>query len=304
MTAPRCATRRCAERAARRGAGVAALSAAAAALFALLAAGCGTPAPKPNAAQQAYAASSQSAARQLARGDLAQARALYERALAQAEAVEDFSLAGAALLNLALVHQRSSELAAGHARVERIVAAPQRYGAALHAAALLRSGLLHADARDLDAALQAAGRAEAACPPPCASAAAIADLRAHVALERGDAAGAIAQAERAVALAAQAQHDAEQANALRLLGRARSRNGQHAEAAAVLAQALDIDRRLGLPERIALDLVYAGDNERARAQPAAAREFYERALQVYLAAGQGQGAETARARLSAVSATR
>lgn len=295
MTVRRCATRRRAERTARR--------AAAAASLALLVA-CGAPRPTPNAAQQAYAASSQAAARLLARGDLAQARALYERALAQAESVEDFTLAGAALLNLALVHQRAGDLAGAHARVDRIDAAPQRYGAPLHAAALLRKGLLHADARELDAALQAAGRAESVCPQPCASAAAIADLRAHVALERGDAAGAIALAGRAVALATQAQHDAEQANALRLLGRARSRNGEHAEAAGALAQALDIDRRLGLPERIALDLVYAGDNERARAQPVAAREFYERALDVYLAAGQKQGAETVRGRLAAIGSVR
>jgi tetratricopeptide (TPR) repeat protein len=75
---------------------------------------------------------------------------------------------------------------------------------------------------------------------------------------------------------------AEHANALRLLGRARTRLGKTDDAAAALARALQIDRELGLPERIALDLMYAGENEERRGRAAAAREFYERALRVSL----------------------
>ena len=88
--------------------------------------GCGTPPPPLNPAQQSAVAASQSGARLLARGDFVQARAQYGRALAAAESVEDFALAGAALLNLALLDGRMGELAAGHARVDRILAAPQR----------------------------------------------------------------------------------------------------------------------------------------------------------------------------------
>ncbi|MFZ2649032.1 MAG: hypothetical protein WA210_02900, partial [Burkholderiaceae bacterium] len=79
--------------------------------------------------------------------------------------------------------------------------------------------------------------------------------------------------------------EAEQANALRLLGRASTKAGKTEEAAQALSRALQIDRELGLPERIALDLMHSGENEERRGQAAAAREFYERALQVSLAAG-------------------
>jgi tetratricopeptide (TPR) repeat protein len=285
---------RCANPADGRAAGPAAV------LLALWLAACGTPPPSLNPAQQTSATLSQSAARALGRGNLAQARTLYEGALAAAESVEDFQLAGAALLNLALVHARAGELAAGHARVDRILAAPQRYGAALQARAAARKALLYLDAPDLDAALRWADAAQAACAAPCELDAMLADLRAHVALQRGDAAAAAQLAARAAELAAKAEQPAEQASALRLLGRAHSQSGQTAEAAAALAQALAIDQRLGVPERVALDLLYAGENEQRRSQPAAAREFYERASVVYEAAGQRKAAESVRARIASV----
>ncbi len=264
--------------------------------------GCGSKPPAINPAQQSAIASSQSAARLLARGDVAQARAQYERALAAAESVEDFALTGATLLNLALLHGRAGELAAGHARLDRILSAPQRYGAALQAQAATRKALLHLDAPDLGAALAWADQAQAACPAPCELGAVLANLRAHVALQRGEFAQAAQLATTAAALAVQAAQAAEQANALRLQGRARSPLGQTGEAATALAQALAIDQRLGLPERVALDLLYAGENEQRRDQKIAAREFYERALTVVQAAGLAPAAEALRARLASLGA--
>ena len=264
--------------------------------------GCGTPLPPLNPAQQSAVASSQAAARLLARGDLAQARAQYGRALAAAESVEDFALAGTALLNLALLHGRMGELAAGHARVDRILASPQRYGAASQAQAATRKSLLYVDAPDLEAALSWADKAQAACAAPCELSAVLGNLRAHVALQRGDFEQAAQWASRAAALAAQSGQAAEQANALRLQGRAQSRIGQTADAAGALAQALAIDQRLGLPERVALDLLFAGENEQRRAQTAVAREFYDRALVVYQAAGMAPAAEAVRARIAALEA--
>jgi len=267
-------------------------------LFGLAA--CTATGPAPNAAQQSATSLSQSAARALARGDTAQSLAHYESALAAAESVEDFELSGAALLNLALVHSRSGDLAAAHARVDRILAASLRYPPAMRARAAARKALLYLDAADPTSALRWADTAQAGCPAPCELAAALAGVRAHVALQRGELAAAAAHAEHAAKMASESGQPAEQANALRLLGRARARNGEADAAAAVLAQALAIDQRLGLPERIALDLLYAGDNEHGRLQIAAAREFYERALTVYLAAGQHRAAESARGRLAAL----
>jgi tetratricopeptide (TPR) repeat protein len=227
---------------------------------------------------------------------------LYERALAAAESVEDFSLAGTMLLNLALVQSAAGDLPGAQARVDRIVGAPQRYGTTLVARASARKALLYLDAPDLDAALNWAGRAQSACAAPCELDATLDNLRAHVALQSGDAAAAAQLATRAAARAAPLEQRIEQANALRLLGRARRMQSQHDAAADALAQALAIDQRLGLPDRVGLDLVDAGDNEKARGQPAAAREFFERALVVYQAAGKTTAADDVRARIVALPA--
>ena len=122
--------------------------------------------------------------------------------------------------------------------------------------------------------------------------------KAFGAWQRGDAAASARHAEQGLALATQLAQGNEQANALRLLGRARGQAGQHAQAAADLAQALAIDQRLGLPERVALDLQFAGEVELQRRQPAAAREFFERALVVYQTIGAGRAADALRARLA------
>lgn len=296
MTRLRCVNRRRAEPL-RHAVAVALCAVVAAGLF-----GCGSAPPALNAQQQGAIAASQSAARALARGDMVQARAQYERALAAAESVEDFALAGTTLLNLALLHGRLGEPAAGHARLDRILAAPQRYGSALQAPAATRKALLHLDGPDLGAALSWADRAQAACTAPCELAAVLANLRAHVALQRGDFAQALQLASGAAALSSQPGQAAEQANALRLQGRARSQLGQTSEAAAVLAQALAIDQRLGMPERVALDLFYAGENEQRREQRDAAREFFERALVVAQAAGLAPTVKVLSSRLAALGA--
>jgi len=277
--------------------------AAVACTLALLLAACGsTPPPPQNPTQQSAATLAQAAARAWARHDAAQARALYERALAAAESVEDFDLAGTMLLNLALVQGASGDLAGAQARVDRIVNAPQRYGAALVARASTRKALLYLDVPDDSAALIWADRAQAACASPCALDATLSNLRAHVALNRGDSNGAVQWATRATTQAG--EQTAEQANALRLLGRARTKLGQGDAAATALAQALAIDRKLGLSDRVALDLVDAADNEAARGQAAAAREFYERAIDVYTAAGNAKAADGVRQRMAALPAPR
>lgn len=261
-----------------------------------------------NALQASAQATSQSAARALARGDLVQARQLYERALASADAVEDFPLAGALLVNLALVHQRQAEraadaasrareLASAQARVDRVIAAPQRYGNGLASAAALRRAMLHLDSGDAGMATEWAGRAEAGCSAPCEHTATLAVLQSQLAWQRGDATLSANQAERAISAALAMAQSNEQANALRLRGRALAQLGRANEAAADLAQALVIDQRLGLPERIAIDLLWAGDIERGRGQAAAAREFYERALVVYQAASSSRGAAEVQQRL-------
>ena len=280
----------------------------------LLASGCTTPPPVrvTNAAQSAASAFSQRAAGALQRGDPTTALALYEQALAAADSVEDFETSGATLLNLALVQARLGRLQQAHQQVDRILQAPGRYAVTLQSQAATRKALLFLGAAELQSALTWVDRAQDTCPQPCALAAVWANVRAHVALERGDALAAVGYANQAATQAAragagagaeaeaEALPQAEQANALRLLGRAQTRLGRHDAAAAALQQALDLDRALGLPERIALDLFYAGDNAALGGLPSEARERYERALRVSVAAGLPRITALVQARLDAL----
>ncbi len=274
------------------------------ALFALLAACSSPPVKPPSAAQATAQAQAQNGGRALRRGDLDGALAAYTEALAAADSVEDFDAAGVQLLNLALVQARLGQTAAAHARLDRILNAPQRYGDVLQGQAAARKALLLLDAGSHGIAMHWADRAQAHCPEPCPLTPAMTNLRAFIALERGELQRAAGMAARSAELATDHGLPAERANALRLQGRALTRLGQPVAAAAVLAQALVLDRELGLPERIALDLLYAGENEAQRGDRNAAREFFERALQVSTAARLSALSESLRTRLDKTAAPR
>ena len=272
-------------------------------LLVLAATACSTkPADTHNAAHQSAVVLSQNAARALHQGNNEQALAMYARALALADSVEDFDLAGATLLNLAMVHASLGQPAAAQMRVDRLLAAPQLYAPQLRAQAMARKGLLALDAPDLDGALRWADAAIAACAAPCALTPAMTVLRAHVAHERRDFEASARLAEQASVSAAALAQEPERANAERLAGRAHSAAGHHEIAAQRLAQALAIDQRLGNPDRIALDLIAAGDNEGRRAQREMQRQFYERAVNVYLALGNSAAADAVRRRSQAIPA--
>ena len=113
-------------------------------------------------------------------------------------------------------------------------------------------------------ALEHLAQADRLCGPPCADAPALAVLRARLALLQGDAPRAAALADAALALPALAaatgvapgapQPAAERANALRVRGLAQLVLGRPAEAAVSGSAALEIDRALGLVDRVAPDL--------------------------------------------------
>ena len=159
-------------------------------------ASCSSPPPKPPSAAQASAQTfNLNGARALRRGDLNAALAAYGEALAASDSVEDFEGSGNALLNLALVHARLAQsdpanarqqLDAAHARVDRILTAPQRYSDTLRGQAATRKAMLYLDTQAHGLALHWADQARAVCTDPCPLAPTLANLRAFVALERGE----------------------------------------------------------------------------------------------------------------------
>ena len=229
------------------------------------------------------------AQRAVALGDLRRAAAFYGEALRIAESFEDFRSIGVNALNLAAVLQALGEPDAAQRALERVLASPARFEAPLVAQAAGLKTSLALQAGDLDAATNWLKRAEGECKPPaCRIQAALLVLRAQLTLERGAAGESRSLAARALAASRAENSREEEANALRVEGRATAAQGGHAEAVALLSQALAIDKQLALPYKIGLDLIALAETELARGGREAARDYAQRALDVSRAAGNRQ----------------
>ncbi len=263
-------------------------------------AACSTPAPPPSAAHERTQAQLQGAARAVERGQLAQARELTMQALRSAQAVQDDGQIATALLNLAWVNGQLKDFNAARDALMPLLQGRERFGPGVHAKAAARRALLALDEGDTAAAAQFAALAERDCAKLCEHAAAMTSLRAHLALQAGDASLAASLAEQAAALAAASGQAAEQGHALSLLGRARLAAGQPGLATSALAQALALHRRLGRAQAVAADLLALADAHAALGQAGPAREHLERALEVHAALGDTGAVTRLRERLAAL----
>lgn len=229
------------------------------------------------------------AQRAVGRGELRRASTLYREALRVAESFEDFRSIGVNALNLAAVHQALDEPEQAHRALERVLATPTRFDAPIIAEAAGRRSSLALHAGDLGAAEQWLARAEKECrPPQCRIQSALLNLRAQLVLERGGAGEARGLAAKALAASRAEGNREEEANALRIDGRAASRQGDPSQALALLTRALEIDKQLTLPRKIALDLLALAEIELARGMREPARDYARRALDVSRAAGNRQ----------------
>lgn len=223
-------------------------------------------------------------AKRYQRGDLMVAERRFAEAMRRFASIDD--ALGSARNRLHLIRVK---LAQGHvdAALELLDGMPPALARELDVLLLRGQALLAADrAIDAGRALElAAGR----CGADCAAAASLEILRGRASLGRGEADAARAHAERGLALLRERDEPHELGNAWRLLAAARLAAGD-VTALAAAQVALDIDRRLALPEKIARDWLLIGDIHRrfTPAQAAAgndARIAYARALEIGEAAG-------------------
>jgi tetratricopeptide (TPR) repeat protein len=143
---------------------------------------------------------------------------------------------------------------------------------------------------------QQAVQAQALCRQAnCASAGAILNLRATLAQARGDRATAVELAQLAAQAARQHADRVEQANALRLLGELRSAQGAHPEAEQHYRAALDLDRAVEAPKKIALDLLGIGRSLHAQGRYDQALGYFHRSLSVADSIGDREAVESAQA---------
>jgi tetratricopeptide (TPR) repeat protein len=272
-------------------------------LAALLACACanGTRvAPTQNKTEQLSAALSQRAARAFEQGDYRRAAALYEQALRLNAGVENTEGIAANALSLARSHQAAGDAAAAHRALDGLLAdGPLPLPPAQRAEAQARKAQLHLDANEAAHAVEWSGKALASCSG-CAALPAIQTLRGRAALAAGDDAAALAWATKALAATESGPgsgpgsgNAGERANALRLAGEARLARREHQAAVAPLEQALEIDRALGLPSRIQLDLMALGRAHSALGNRATARDYFARARSVSAAANDEAGVRAA-----------
>jgi len=261
----------------------------------VLAAGCGGKAPLTNTslAQSRLAEAETRAAALVKSGDFSGAARHYGEALRIATTLENADAIAANAINL-------SSCSSGSARTPRRAPRSPRCsttraprspsGASSRPNYVARSS--SSPVANIGAAAIWAGQADRRCAATnCEYAATILNVRAQVELDSAMRRRPRASRRRPPTARAAAPIRAENANALRTLGRARQAQAEPAAALASLRQALEIDREIGDPRKILADLA-----ELARAADAAAtrrprKDYKERGLAVSRAMNAGGAGE-------------
>jgi tetratricopeptide (TPR) repeat protein len=234
-------------------------------------------------------------------GELENAARSYREALRLSQSLEDPEGIAANAINLSIVRQRQGRFADARASLGAVLEQPNlRFSAARLAEVNLRHALLDLDERRFASAEEWVKHASSHCGERCPLSGAIHNVRAQLALQAGQTDQAAASARAAHDASRAAGDRAELANALRLLGISALRRGDAVAARAHLEQALILDREIGAPRKIVLDLLALGRAAALGGERDAARAYYARALAVSEADRDSAGAAEARALLDAV----
>jgi tetratricopeptide (TPR) repeat protein len=252
-------------------------------LFALILTSCAGAPPEPQNARLAQAADyNRRGEAALEHGDYRRALAYYREALRIDLSIEHAEGIAINSINLARAHQLAGETALAHQALDDVLGANAlRLAPEFTAAARLRKALLYQSEGKLADASAWAERSEALCKDAvCAWRGTLLNLQARLALARADAPAAHALAERALAINRTRTGGKEMANSLRLQAEANIQQRQFAAALAPLGEALALDKRLGLPDRIEADLALMAEAHAGAGNAEQAREFRLRAASV------------------------
>jgi tetratricopeptide (TPR) repeat protein len=274
---------------------------AAAALAALLLAGCGSTEKPPAVVGEAQelARDGRDAFRE---GRIDEAYAAYGQALDLHRSIDDSAGIIRTLVNLAVISKaagRRSDAAVFLDAIDRYIATVEAstgiptgdkaLNEALAEAAWMRA-FLHADAGRTSSAWAEIQRGKAL---PGASSSRVAgrfaNLEARLFLDSGEAARALAAAQRAQRLNSRGGDAAEHADSWRFVGRAFAATGDPSSAYDAFARALDLDRELGRSDKVVADLLGMAGSARDAGRPAQALACAERARTAARAAGDADG---------------
>ena len=254
-------------------------------LTGLLLAGCGSspkPPPEPRLRLQAQEAEA-SGVRRHGQGDYKAAARHFAESARLRLSLDDVAAASRNRLQLA-----QSELALGQAE-SALEHASQVHEDSLQVQALLLQAQAQLALGREDAVKPVLARLASLCAASsCSERGRLLLLQARAAWAGGDAALALTQAEAALPFLRAQQEEREIANAWRLIAVARLKTADTVAALAAARAALEIDRQLALPEKIARDWLLIGDIARRAGKEGSqseAQSAYLRAQSVAQAAG-------------------
>lgn len=240
------------------------------------------------------------------RGRHEQARDGYREALRISRAIEHVDGIAANLLGLAAVYRVMGDGESAALAADEILAGGKLpFSPAQRSAAAYLGALLFTDRNLLAEASRLAAQARALCrESACGNEGRIVNLQARIAFLGGDRAAALAAALEALALNRKAKADEETANSLRVAADVHSALGELAQAEEGYAEALVLDKKLGLAAKIRLDLLRLGDVAAGRGRGEDARVYYRRALDASRAAADEPGMTEAAARIQGLGESR
>ncbi len=219
----------------------------------ILLAACSSAAPpRPPAVLERANNADKEARRALRDGDLPVARNLFEQTLRLQQSLDNLPGIAAAAINLASVYHRMNNDEMALAYLDAILGDRQApYPAELRAVAAFRKAVILVDNnnKDAPAAVEAAAQQ---CVSSCEFTAGLHNLRARMALGSKDYAAAAGHAKQAADAAG--DNKEELANARRHTAAANAALGQTGPALEQYLAALELDKQLGVPKRIAEDL--------------------------------------------------
>ena len=189
-------------------------------LFIVSATGCSAP-PKPSTAarQEAALEANRKGEAYVRHGELENAARSYREALRFSQALEDAEGIAANAINLSIVRQRQGRFAEARASLAAVLDQRNlKFSNARLAEVSLRQALLDLDEKNLAGADDWMAKATGHCAERCSAGAAIHNVRAQLALQAGRTDAAFLAARSAHDASRASGDQAEQANALRLLG--------------------------------------------------------------------------------------
>lgn len=222
-------------------------------------------------------------------GEYQAAIRLYTMALQLDRSIENTDGIAINLLNLAKVNQVLGRFAEAHGYLDLLLGGekPLGFKHAHLAAAAAQKGLLRLNENNTSEASGWADKAAGYCVADCQLNGLIFNLRANIALREKNADAALHWGKKGIAGNKTDNKDEqkpgrqiEYANSLRLTAQASAMKNEFDAALGMLNEALSVDKTLGLPEKIRLDLELLAGVYASMGKPDQAGIYQERARQI------------------------